>query len=323
MKKVLFFGAGVLGSLYAAKLHEAGTEVALVARGSRYEELKKHGIVLERFDSGERTTTRVRVLDRMPEGEYFDLCVVLVQKTQLDSALAALAANTRIPAFLFMNNTAEGPGAMIDALGRERVLMGHVNAGGERDGHVVRYMVAEKMTMGELDGKRSERLLQVARTFKAAGFPVELSKNIDAWKRYHVALAVPFAYAMYGHGACNFRLSRSREDVKRCLQGIREAFQVLRALEFPVEPSKFRWIFSIPDLLMVPLFQLVLRSKIADIGMARHLRNAREEMEKLSAEFQVLEQKAGVETPVLDELRYGTAQCNPPLVTERLLKNEE
>lgn len=38
--KVLFFGAGVLGSLYAAKLHEAGTNVTLVARGSRYEELK-------------------------------------------------------------------------------------------------------------------------------------------------------------------------------------------------------------------------------------------------------------------------------------------
>ena len=35
MKKmrILFFGAGVLGSLYAARLHEAGTEVILVARG--------------------------------------------------------------------------------------------------------------------------------------------------------------------------------------------------------------------------------------------------------------------------------------------------
>ena len=323
MAKVLFFGAGVLGSLYAAKLHEAGTEVALVARGSRYKELKEHGIVLERFDTGERTTTGVRVLDHMPAEEYYDLCVVLVQKTQLDSTLAALATNNHIPAFLFMNNTAEGPGAMIDTLGKKRVLMGHVNAGGERDGHVVRYMVAEKMTMGELDGKRSERLLQIARTFKAAGFPVELSRNMDAWKRYHVALAVPFAYAMYRHGACNFRLSRSREDVKKCLQGIRESFQVLRTLGFPVEPPKFRWVFAIPDLLMVPLFQQVLRSKIADIGMARHLRNARDEMEKLSAEFQVLVQKSGLETLVLDELRCGKAKSNPPVVTERLLENEK
>ncbi len=43
--KVLVFGAGVLGSLYAALLHEAGSDVTPVARGSRYEELSKCGVV--------------------------------------------------------------------------------------------------------------------------------------------------------------------------------------------------------------------------------------------------------------------------------------
>ncbi|WP_241080673.1 ketopantoate reductase family protein [Natranaerofaba carboxydovora] len=33
--KVLFFGAGVLGSLYAAKMKEAGLDVTIVARGNR------------------------------------------------------------------------------------------------------------------------------------------------------------------------------------------------------------------------------------------------------------------------------------------------
>ena len=51
--KFLFFGAGVLGSLYAAKLREAGMDVTLVARGSRYEDLKKHGVVLEGFKTKE------------------------------------------------------------------------------------------------------------------------------------------------------------------------------------------------------------------------------------------------------------------------------
>lgn len=51
--KFLIFGAGVLGSLYAARLHEAGIETALVARGQRYKDIKEHGIVLESFDTGD------------------------------------------------------------------------------------------------------------------------------------------------------------------------------------------------------------------------------------------------------------------------------
>ena len=305
-KRILFFGAGVLGSLYAARLHEAGNDVTLVARGSRFEDIKKHGIVLERFDNGERTTTQVPVVDHVPPEEYFDLCVVLVQKTQLQDSLAALKVNPHIPTFLFMNNTAEGPQEMIDALGRERVMMGHANAGGERNGPVVHYMINQEMTLGELDGNKSERLQWIAKNFNEAGFAVEISKDVDAWKRYHVALAVPFAYTMYMNESCNYRLAENRKDVKLCMAGIREAFKVLRTLGYPVEPPKLRYVFAIPDFIVVPLFQVVLKSKVADIGLARHLRNAREEMDQLSKEFFVLVEKAGIETPVLNELRRSS-----------------
>ncbi len=47
--KYLFFGAGVLGSVYAAKLHEAGVDVTVVARDKRFADIKEHGIVLEQF----------------------------------------------------------------------------------------------------------------------------------------------------------------------------------------------------------------------------------------------------------------------------------
>jgi len=306
-KKVLFFGAGVLGSLYAARLHEAGNDVTLVARGSRYEDLKKHGVVLENFDTGEKTRTELRIIDKMPADEYFDFCVVLVQKTQLESTLEALQVNAHIPAFIFMNNTAEGPQAMIDALGRERVMLGHANAGGERQGHVVLYMITEKMTLGELDGKKSQRLLQMVKTFKTAGFAVDLSSHIDAWKKYHVALAVPFSFAMYINNSCNISLSHCREDIRKCLQGIREGFAALARLGYPVEPPKLKWVFAIPDFILTPLFQQVLRSKIADIGMARHLRNAREEMDQLEQEFFDLIKKSELETPGINELRHRAA----------------
>ncbi len=39
--KILFYGAGVLGSLYAARLQESGQEVSILARGQR---LAQHGL---------------------------------------------------------------------------------------------------------------------------------------------------------------------------------------------------------------------------------------------------------------------------------------
>ncbi len=44
--KILFYGAGVIGSIYAAKLYEAGIDVILLAREKRYETLKNNGIII-------------------------------------------------------------------------------------------------------------------------------------------------------------------------------------------------------------------------------------------------------------------------------------
>lgn len=44
---VLVYGAGVLGSLYAARLQQSGCNVSILARGQRLAELREHGIVLE------------------------------------------------------------------------------------------------------------------------------------------------------------------------------------------------------------------------------------------------------------------------------------
>lgn len=42
--RVLIYGAGVIGSLYAVLLAEAGIEIAVYARGKRRESLQKNGL---------------------------------------------------------------------------------------------------------------------------------------------------------------------------------------------------------------------------------------------------------------------------------------
>jgi 2-dehydropantoate 2-reductase len=184
---ILVYGAGVLGSLYAARLQEAGQHVSLLARGQRLEEIREHGIVLENVLSGQTTTTRVKVIEQLGPAERYDLAVVVMGKHQVAAILPRLAANKQVPSVLFLHNNAGGPQAMIETLGRERVLLGFAGAGGKREGHVIDYLLINQQptTLGEVDGRTTPRLEQIADAFKDAGFPVAISSNIDAALKTH------------------------------------------------------------------------------------------------------------------------------------------
>ena len=80
-----------------------------------------------------------------------------------------------------MLNNPVGSDKLVDALGRGRVLLGFPGAGGTRDGHTVRYtLIAQQpTTLGELSGRQSDRLRDIAVAFQAAGFPTKISGGGD------------------------------------------------------------------------------------------------------------------------------------------------
>ena len=78
--KILVFGAGPLGSFFAAGLHNIGHDVSILARGQRLEDLSQHGIVLEHYQTLERTVTRLPVVDRLLTDETYDLVAVIMRK---------------------------------------------------------------------------------------------------------------------------------------------------------------------------------------------------------------------------------------------------
>ena len=57
--EILVYGAGVVGSQYAARLRQAGHMVTLLARGERAAQMRDHGIVLEAFNTGRVETVHV------------------------------------------------------------------------------------------------------------------------------------------------------------------------------------------------------------------------------------------------------------------------
>ena len=88
--RILVLGAGVIGSVYAGKLLQAGHEVVLLARGPRLVDLQTHGLILEDARSGNRSVLPVPSVSEPLADDHFDLVLVPVRADQLASTLPVL-----------------------------------------------------------------------------------------------------------------------------------------------------------------------------------------------------------------------------------------
>ena len=306
--RILIYGAGVLGSLYAARLQEAGHDVSILARGQRLADLKEHGVVLREASTGKQTTTRVGVVEQLVPEDTYDLVVVIVRKNQLSSVLPALAKNEHTPNVLFMLNNAAGDRQLVDVLGHERVVLGFPVAGGAREGHVVRYLLGPKwlqkmqpIPFGELDGKASPRLERIMGVFRKAGFSVAIIPSMDAWLKTHAAVVVSMGAATYAVGGDARRLSRSQDALTLMVRAIRENFAVLRTLGVPVTPQGLLALGWLPEVVLVALLRRILNTETAELGLSSPA--DADELRQLAGELQELARAASVPTPAADRLR--------------------
>ena len=74
--RFLVYGAGNIGSLYAARLAHSSQDVAILARGTRFEQIRRQGIELEDGVSGERTTTSPEVVAGLDPDDAYDVVLL-------------------------------------------------------------------------------------------------------------------------------------------------------------------------------------------------------------------------------------------------------
>ncbi|MEO8748836.1 MAG: 2-dehydropantoate 2-reductase N-terminal domain-containing protein [Allobranchiibius sp.] len=301
--RILVLGAGVIGSVYANRLMEAGHEVVLMARGSRLEELREHGLIVQDAESGERKTTPVVAVSRPDPDDHFDLTLVPVRAEQLGDTLPFLTAMTDRSDVLFFGNTANRQAELVDALG-ERAFFGFPAVGGTRDGPIIKYvLIAQQKTMlGEPSGATSSRARLLRDTLESAGFPTQTSADIDAWLVGHAAFVVPIAFALYRVGVDPPRLAADRPTMRLMVNGTRQAFNALQSAGNTEIPSNLRVLYRLPNFLVIAYWRRVLASPRGELWFGAHSRAAREEMQTLAQQLLVSVRATGRATPDLDQL---------------------
>ena len=314
--RILVIGAGVLGSLYAARLHDAGHDVTILARGDRLAAVRRSGFVVRDEATGLVSTSLVPAIDALDPGDRHDAALVFVRRDQRSGVVPILAANGT-PTILFMGNDASGAGGLVAALGEGRVMLGFPGAGGAIVDDVVHARLAPGRTLpttiGELDGSESARARELAVVLRSAGFPTAISPRIDAWLRTHAAVVVPVAAAIYAAGGDVHRVARTPDLRILIVRAVRDGLAVLRSSGVPVTPSAYALLSRLPEGVLTRYVSRAFDTEQAELMLARHALKARTEMAALEGDLRALAGSAGVATPWLDRLAAWMDPAIEPL----------
>jgi 2-dehydropantoate 2-reductase len=318
--RILVIGAGVNGSICATGLHQAGIDVTLLARGTRYEEIRDGGVVIENPFKNTRSVSRVPVINCLDPQDVYEYVLVVVRKNQVADLLPVLARN-QSPNIVFMVNNPSGPGEFCNALGKERVMLGFVFGAGKRDGGVIRAMAgvgtASSLAgllwpspFGEIDGAITPRLTRLVGILRRAGFAAGISRNVTDYLATHAALVAPMAGFLMQRGYDRLSLARyTRDDFGLLVDALREVLDVLPAVGVRVTPPSTAVLKIIPRFLLVAWFRVLLPTKFMEVGALYHVSQAPDEMRQLGIELMALVARSGLPVPAIRKL------CSDPSVS--------
>jgi len=280
-ERVLVFGAGVIGSVYAVRLANAGLDVTVSARGERLAAIRAGGLRIRNVFTAEEETADVRLIAGPEPSEQYDLVLVSVRAGQVLDALKALGPLIGCRAVAVVGNNFSGHADQAALVGWERFVLGFGSFGGYRDAGVIVYLdgrTAEKpgperrspTTLGVM-GLEAEPALAFAKgILEGAALPVRVSTDIAAWLVCHAALVFPLAGAIYAAGGGQERTCRTRDALVLGFRAFRELFRALRKLSVRVEPASLRPFLRTPEPLVVRMLSRMLSRDSARVAVFGH-----------------------------------------------------
>ena len=294
--QVCVLGAGSLGSVIGGMLARAGHDVTLVSRNEAHvAAIRQSGLTL--VDDREELRIPLRAVTS-PDGlPAPDLLVVVVKSFDTRAALASAAELLGDDTLILTLQNGVGCEEIIaEIAGRGRLVAGRTFIGGRMTGPgVVEYGVEGRTTaLGELDGRRTDRLQALADTFDAAGMGVETSTDMVAmmWEKLFVNVATGAWSALTGlpYGELSVH-----PDVERmAVATVAEAMAVANALGVavstrdPTVPWRRAWE-GLPYGFKASMLQSIERG-------------SRTEVDVMHGAVTAGGRRTGVETPVNDAL---------------------
>ena len=186
--KLAIVGVGGVGGYFGGHLARTGTDVRFLARGAHLRALKSDGLTVL-SDVGPIDRLKIRVTDDPAEIGPVDAVLLAVKLADTEAAIAQMrplvGPGTAVAS---LQNGVDAVERMSAAFGRERVLGGvcHIAIAIERPGVIRHTGTMARITLGELDGRRTERLTALVDACKRAGLNITEAPDISRtiWEKF-------------------------------------------------------------------------------------------------------------------------------------------
>jgi 2-dehydropantoate 2-reductase len=191
--KICVIGAGSMGGMYGGKLAEAGEDVLLIDRWAEHvRAINDSGLRLDGVGGDRRVRVRAATPDEAPGG--FDVAIIFVDANATGAA-AETAKKLLAPSgfAISLQNGIGNVETLVATLGKERVVGGlsYHSAELKAPGHVS-HTHRGNTWLGELDGRRSERVATLEAAMRKADLVPESVENINAviWTKFVLNCAI-------------------------------------------------------------------------------------------------------------------------------------
>lgn len=283
--RLLIYGAGVIGCLYAALFSKAGYCTTIYARGKRLELLQRSGLTY--VMKGKIHNANITVIEKLENHDYYDFIFVTVKENQVHTALKELSNNIS-PNIVTMVNTLETYSGWEELCGKGRIIPAFPGAGGSFENEVLKAAltpwIIQPTTFAEIDGSRSERLISLAGILRKSKIPYQIVDNMQQWQLCHLAMVVPIADAYYKAKNPEKVWEESKIMVETSKQ-MKINFEALYKRGVKLSPRKMNIFRLFPTCILTIGLTLVFRSSFGNMFMYQHSMNAPDEMRQLHNQF--------------------------------------
>lgn len=283
--RLLIYGAGVIGCLYATLFSRAGYDITLYARGKRLEVFKKNGLLYE--IKGKTYKAKVKIIDKLEQNDSFDFIFLTVKENQVHIALKELSLNIS-PNIVTMVNTLEPYSNWEKLCGKGRIIPAFPGAGGCFNNGILKATLTPRIiqstTFSEIDGCKTKRLLKLAELLKKSGIPYHIVKNMHQWQLCHLAMVVPIADAYY-EAQNPKEVWQEHKIMAKTAKQMKRNFKLLHDSGIILSPMKMNIFLYLPAFILKMGLTITFRSNFGNKFMYQHSINAPDEMKQLHTQF--------------------------------------